>query len=388
MIKKVSSWVLGSFFRQFGRFLFFLVLGGLVFLLIQHNDINFKWTDLLGIETIKADSYYKAWDTVWYDNENLTQQWSSGTTFVYKTFQATQYYNSNLSLYKNYSSNKINMDDIKGGHITIPFVLEIPLLNKQTGHVETTCTQWYENPNGTFTCTQTTATNTLYNDYYIPIQLELNVFARYTSGYIDVCEIDYSKNYISCPVINSTGLKFDGITYAIKVYADGQTSNYRFGLGLKINGWSVDGKNIQDAVESQTNQTIEYFNDTNTTTDVNIADSFFSDTNSTSESVLADIVSTPLTLLNNLSTGTFTDICATLNNKQICLPSGNIIWSRQHGGAGVHDRWFRGGSTEAFITFFNLVVGGFILYKCLISLFHSVHKMLDPAQTYVEVMKL
>lgn len=244
MLKKISNWTFGSIFRTIGRFLAYILIGILIS------------TFLLKKDYVKADSYYKAWDTVWYDNENLTQQWSSGTTFVYKTFQATQYYNSNLSLYKNYSSNKINMDDIKGGHITIPFVLEIPLLNKQTGHVETTCTQWYENPNGTFTCTQTTATNTLYNDYYIPIQLELNVFARYTSGYIDVCEIDYSKNYISCPVINSTGLKFDGITYAIKVYADGQTSNYRFGLGLKINGWSVDGKNIQDAIENQTNQTI------------------------------------------------------------------------------------------------------------------------------------
>lgn len=373
-MKKISNWVFGSFFRTMGRFFFFLFFGFLLATILSRSEI--KWTDLLGIETIKADSYYKAWDTVWYDDENLTQQWSSGTTFVYKTFQATQYYNSNLSLYKNYSSNKINMDDIKGGHITIPFVLEIPLLNKQTGHVETTCTQWYENPNGTFTCTQTTATNTLYNDYYIPIQLELNVFARYTSGYIDVCEIDYSKNYISCPVINSTGLKFDGITYAIKVYADGQTSNYRFGLGLKINGWSVDGKNIQDAVESQTNQTISTITDSNTTEATSEANNFFESFTSQDNGGISSIITAPLSAISGLASATCSPITLPipyLDNKQLVLPCMSAIYIEHFG---------------SFFSLYQTIIFGVIAYRMLVSIFMMIQGFKNPDDDKIEVVDL
>lgn len=379
-MKKISNWVFGSFFRTMGRFFFFLFFGFLLANILSRSEI--KWTDLLGIETIKADSYYRAWDTVWYDDENLTQQWTSGTTFVYKTFQSSATF-SNLSLYKNYSSNKINMDDIKGGHITIPFVIDFPMTAGINGNnseaTNLVCTRWTQQSSGVYACTNYDDESFIIRtqDYeYIPPTIQMNVFARYTSGYIDVCEIDYNKNYITCPVINSTGLKFDGITYAIKVTGNGITTNYRLGLGLKINGWSVDGKNIQDAVESQTNQTISTITDSNTTEATSEANNFFESFTSQDNGGISSIITAPLSAISGLASATCSPITLPipyLDNKQLVLPCMSAIYTEHFG---------------SFFSLYQTIIFGVIAYRMLVSIFMMIQGFKNPDDDKIEVVDL
>lgn len=202
---------------------------------------------------------------------------------------------------------------------------------------------------------------------------------------------------MSCYLRSASVTTFSGIRLYI-AYQNSQASTFTVGLGNRAVIHYLD--NTQQAIENQTNainsqtqqqaqehnETMNTITDTNTTSDSNNTATFFNETNTTSESALTSIVSAPISLINNLVVGSHDSICATLNSKQICLPSGDIIWNRTS--VGVHDHWFHGGTLEAFISFFNLVVGGFILYKCLLSLFNSVHKLLDPANSWVGVMKL
>lgn len=220
---------------------------------------------------VKADSYYRKWDTQFYDDANLTTMWSGGGTFFYKTLYTDNSQPSNLQLFQNYSSNKIDFNAIKGGHITIPFIIDFPVTTGSSGTSSTiiweTCIRWTQQANGTYACTNYNQESNTINTYdyeYIKPVVQMNVMVRYTSGYNDVCEINYDTNYISCPIVNSTGLTFDGLIIAIKVSSNVAT-NYRLGIGDKINGWTNDSQSI---INNQ-NQNTQTILDTNTTYDTN-----------------------------------------------------------------------------------------------------------------------
>ena len=392
MIKKVSSWVLGSFFRQVGRFLFFLILGGLVFLLISHNNINIKLTDLLGIYTVKASEVQQAWVTNITDtNGNWADSELLGGWYVqkYASTGVIQRGGANLSP-------QVSLP--RHGDIYINGYLEssTALFGNQQ---RLNCTNVQVDTDGNY-CTEWTN----YEGAKVTLQIWLN-------SYGNQCKIEW----------NDSGINI-GDSYAIFFNANCQTQDrtigtfyyyysveappyatssysYRFGVSRS---WKYEitasnaVENQAEQQEQQHNETINTITDTNTTADIQTADDFFTNTTSSSESALTDIVTSPLTLINSLVTESYNNLCFTLNEKQVCLPSGDIIWNRSSSNSlvnGVHDNehyhhWFHGGSINAFITFFNLVVGGYILYKCLVSLFHSIHNMLDPAKSYVEVVKL
>ena len=395
MIKKVSSWVLGSFFRQVGRFLFFLILGGLVFLLIQHNNINFNWTDLLGIEMVKADTYVRGVDTPWKNGSGTLLPKNGPYHYDTKTSSSSGGANQDYQVSEFYltSSEQVDITSIKGGTVEIPFYISATIIKSDANQVMV-CPSWIYS-NGTYSCSGfSTATSGI-----ITTEPHINVWTMlvYNNGYTDMCTIDLANNKIRCPIAQMTGNdKIWFIQVRTQVYySDNFPGQYYYvGLGDKVNLFKNDFVSLEENQNQNHNETISTITDTNTTSDVSSATDFFSDTNITSESALEDIVSAPLTLLNNLATGQYTGICATLNSKQICLPSGDIIWNRSssggsHGGSGVHDNyhhWFSGGTSENFISFFNLVFGGYILYRCLLGLFKTIHKMLDPSESNLEVM--
>ena len=401
-MKKIISWVAGSFFRQAGRFLFFIVIGGLIFLLIQHNDIQFKWTDLLGIEMVKASE-----NNLVYNITNA--QWSTAYNSGYsnmalgddRLWTANGSFNSNQRFYiKTNVMNIPNSTDyiqvnIKFRPNNLQQILEI-----EDSQYNQICTNSYNQWPST-------------GEYYVSsFACKLDIVGMIdtptyglTLTYAYNSEMDQSPCYavtnvgdtftFQCPVPNTLNTVYG---FVIRAHAS-QPLVFQGGIDQKI---AVKLDSSSQIIENQNqnhNETISTITDTNTTSDSDNTASFFNETNTTSESALTSIVSAPVALINNLVVGSHDSICATLNSKQICLPSGDIIWNRglgsgssggSHGGSGVHDNnhWFRGGTTEQFITFFNLVVGGFILYKCLLSLFNSVHKLLDPANSWVGVMRL
>ena len=78
-MKKIFNWTFGGFFRTIGRTIAFLLLGGLIVLIAQKNDI--KITELLGIErvsaaTVNTTNTYK----VYYYEQDMTTIGSQGYT--------------------------------------------------------------------------------------------------------------------------------------------------------------------------------------------------------------------------------------------------------------------------------------------------------------------
>lgn len=332
---------------------------------------------------VKADSYIRGYDQVWYSNEALTSQWTSGTTMQYITELSQNHYNDNMQYFTAYMKNQYDIDDLKGGHITIPYSLDFAVVQQsQTilngGH----CRQW--TPNGSnYYCSDFVTDQGQQITAYKP-NISLNVYLQYTSGYTDNCEVDYNKNYISCPIINANGLKLKSLIVAYRVYyVEGGNNYFRFGLGLKMNGWSNDAYTTQQAIESQTqqqeqqhNETINTITDTNTTEANTTASNFFSNFTDTDNGGISSIITAPLNAITGLLNATCTAINVPvpyLDNQYIILPCMSSIYEEYFG---------------TFFHFYQLIIFGAVSYRILVSLFLMIQGFKNPDNDRIEVVDL
>lgn len=137
--------------------------------------------------------------------------------------------------------------------------------------------------------------------------------------------------------------------------------------------------------------------DTDTTSDTNTLADDMRDFNLSIEGPLTAILNIPIQLLDDLlvdynSTNTHADLCFTLKGVESCIPSGDILWKRT-ARSGVHDNdyvpyWFGIPDFVAFRQFFELVVGGYLIYLLLKKLVNEIEKGLDPTINEVKIMKL
>lgn len=379
MIGRIFNWLGGGFFRTIGRFIAFIVLGAVISILLSKSD--FKIGSLFGFEYVKADSYVRGYDQVWYTNEALTNQWTSGTTMQYITELSQNHYNDNMQYFTAYMKNQYNIDDLRGGHLTIPYSLDFAVVQQnQTvlngGH----CRQWTQSGSNYYCSDFVTDTGqqiTAYRPY-----ISLNAYLQYTSGYTDNCEVDYNKNYISCPIINASGLNLKSLIVAYRVYyVEGGNNYFRFGLGLKMNGWSNDAYTTQQAIENQTqqqeqqhNETMSYFSDTNMTETNSTATSFFDNFSDTDHGGLSSIITAPLTVINSMLSNTCVAPSATWKGATITLPCGNMFWDRP----GASD----------LRNLLNVFYGGFVCYYAIRRLFLLIEGMKDPTHDNIEVAEL
>lgn len=131
-------------------------------------------------------------------------------------------------------------------------------------------------------------------------------------------------------------------------------------------------------------------NDTDVNSDTNDMGDFLNDMSFDKDNSVSSILTIPIDFIQSVFDGDFTDtqdLCFTLKGVQSCLPSGSFLWNR----TGCHDNApFGCASTllNAFRTFFNLVVGGFICYKLLLGIVRTYDKALDPLDNGMEMMKL
>lgn len=191
----------------------------------------------------------------------------------------------------------------------------------------------------------------------------------------NLCFYTGSKSYISCVNLSenlntSLSIPFNAVYYRLSYTING-------GDSLK-----VCGKNL--------NQDSLILNQTDTSEESSKLNSFFHDFNLSIEGPISQIVLLPINLLNTLlvdynSSSSHADLCTTFKGQNICLPSGDILWKR----TGCHDNApFGCGDLSALKDFFQLVVGGSIIYYLLRRLVDAVEKGLDPASTRVDLMKL
>lgn len=391
-MKKVISWVASSFFRQAGRFLFYIVLGGMIFLLFKANDFKLNFADILLPMHVKASTLttpveYAGQFTLHVREQDTSKFDTYGEGYSSWVNSSSS---STISQINFYRREPYEYDTSQNDYMAINIMLSTGIINEnnnqETSYIS--CTTWRQVATGDYECESWTETTNGGNNFLALNGLQMSIKVVYSNGEQESCEIHESTAYC-----NVRKRQLTRISVNIIQPLNNMRSYFYIKRQILMYNTINTAQSIIDNQNQNTNQTLNFFSDTNTTSSSDTTSNFFSETNSTSESALTSIVSAPLTLINSLVVGTHDSICATLNSKQICLPSGDIIWNRatssqNHGGSGVHDHWFRGGSVEQFIAFFNLVVGGFILYKCLLSIFNMVHKLLDPANSWVGVMKL
>lgn len=132
-----------------------------------------------------------------------------------------------------------------------------------------------------------------------------------------------------------------------------------------------------DETNDSINNLTDTLTDTNTDDDANDLTDYFNNLELGSQNTLANIVLLPVNFLSQLlDDSSLDDLCTTYKNKQICLPNGKLIWGRNNS------------LINTFKTFFQLVVGGYLSFKCLSSIFHTAENALQPDKTTAEVMKL
>lgn len=99
-----------------------------------------------------------------------------------------------------------------------------------------------------------------------------------------------------------------------------------------------------------------------------VLDEFMSNgENSTLSSFTHNVIFAPINLLNSLKNGTYcVNINTTMYDKQITIPSGCIFWQRN--------------DVEDFRYFWNMLFGGFLIYKFAMKLVKVINNSIDPTK--------
>lgn len=222
---------------------------------------------------------------------------------------------------------------------------------------------------------------------------QIKIYLKSDKNYA-MCELQ--NNLITCGLDQArtyTGIKFwlRPITY----FANNEEWDVEYRVNRNVSLYKTDTQSIIDNQNQNHNETMTVIYDTNTTQEQNETTSLFEDFQFSSESSgLVGVVTAPLRVINSISQGTFSDLCFTLKNKNVCLPNGNIIWQKSSRTSikGITPNWFGSGSIstgiQSFVTLFNLVVGGFLFYKMGCSIKRMVEELINPTDTRIEVMKL
>lgn len=388
-MKQIFNWTVGSFFRTIGRIACYLIIGGILAYFVSDGFTkgNIRITDLLGIQKVSASSFLTA-DVDYYHNGIM---WSAtGQPGNYQGFSQlySNYYNVQ---YADFDINNNSGITIPNGTNYVRFQVYISIKQeKDIYYNQDNLGQPYfilENPSGYITYLLQT------NGAWVNCSITQPISSNNSSGIYDlVCPISsnttqLNKFNVSYTFSSLMGPNMDAGTVS------GQTVNISFSRKVVF---EIDEQQATtDAINNQT----QVIQDSNTTSEANDTVSFFNSYSNESESQLSQVISAPLTLLNNLITGTDTKLCFTLKGKQSCIPSGRIIWGKTSrttfnvGSLTYHPIWFGSGDNitngiTAFVALFNLVVGGFLAYKMLLSLYRMVDDMLNPTNNRIEVLKL
>lgn len=370
-MKKISNWVFGSFFRTMGRFFFFLFFGFLLATILSKSEI--KWTDLLGIETIKASEVQQAWVT---NIEDSNGNWSDseflGSWYVQRYASTGVQQQGGANLVPQISLPR-HGDIYINGYFESDYLI---MGNKQ----ELTCVQHSSSDQvGGTTCEKwVTASGTT-----IQLQIWLN-------SYGNQCKIDWNDSGVnqgnsykiffnaSCQTADRTiGTFYYYFNITRPDYY--QQSNYRFGVSRS---WKYEitasnaTQNQSEQQAEQHNETMNFFNNENTTQAESEANNFFESFTSQDNGGISSIITAPLSAISGLASATCTPITLPipyLDNKQLVLPCMSAIY------------------TEHFGTFFSLyqtIIFGVIAYRMLVSIFMMIQGFKNPDDDKIEVVDL
>ena len=387
MIKKISSWVFGSFFRTMGRFFFFLFFGFLVAMIIQKNDwSSIHWTDLFGLEYVKADTYASQW----IPNSALSTNW--GTNWTNKGSDSGGYYtvSDSISTSESPSNYWFRFQDSNNSPVSynlngveyITFTVKMNIQNQQNITIDNnqvSCqysyNQWQstgEYYQSAALCTIDDSTLDLSNVQY---GIDVNYWFNNSPTQLKHCDIISMVGWnlnVQCPV--ST----DNIS-GIRITVSSNTPNYlHFNTGYyftytkKLSGT----QQIIDNQNQNTNQTISTITDTNTTEANTTATNFFSNFSSQDNGGISSIITAPLQAISGLVSATCVQIelpIPYLENKTLILPCMSSIYQQHFG---------------QLFTLYQTIIFGAIAYRMLVSLFMMIQGFKNPDDDKIEVVDL
>lgn len=389
-MNKIFSWTVGSFFRSIGRILAYLVIGGLIFFLLGK-------TGLINIMHVKADSVYvNGQDTRYYTTNDHTSSLPSEGWYDYKNGTSVAY-NSGYTTMSFFPYANIDVRNIRGGKITIPFMLNYPIITKSSGSNidfdNTQCRKWLCSSSNNGVCTEyycyeryvnSELHATISDTEFDNPKVSINAFANYQNGYLDICQVDLDKQEIVCPIANYTSLEYiTMIQVNIKVWYGSTTGyNYEFGLHRKVNRWKdstlavIDNQNqnTQQVIESQQNQTQELM-ESNTTQAESEASNFFGNFTTEDHGGINAIITAPLNTIQSLLSSTCTNLVLPLPfvDEDLTLPCMNTIYTEHFG---------------LFFQLYQTIILAIISYRCLRSIFFDINGFTNPDDDRIEVMDL
>lgn len=347
-------------------------------MIIQKNDwSSIHWTDLFGLEYVKADSYVRAVDTPWYQSDRTTAL-SRNDTFNYIS-QQSAYINSSFKLSWFYNADEFDTTVIRGGYWEVPFYVQAQIIRKDTNVGVSRCYRWNQSSAGAWYCADVSNYNSTESDYVYP-QLVVQVIAVYKQGYTDICNVDLQNNKIHCPVAtftNLTGIASVQVKTNVYYSTDNtDTYSYYVGLGRKVNQFSPDSSAIINNQNQIANQTITTITDSNTTEANTTASNFFSNFTDTDNGGISSIITAPLQAISGLVSAQCVQIelpIPYLDNKTLILPCMSSIYQQHFG---------------QLFTLYQTIIFGAIAYRMLVSLFMMIQGFKNPDDDKIEVVDL
>lgn len=334
MIKKISNWLFGGFFRTIGRSLAVILLGAL-FAYFAYKS-GFKITDLFGIEKVSAaTSWSTSQSRAYYDNHGVEGQ----TSFQNTPATITSDYPITQLQYRVRSSSGLSTENYYSftiGYLATPDSVTPSEVRIQSINIieQFDCGSWYRDA----------------NDGYQKIKCGFQPINEYSSS-------DY--------------------LYIRVVFAGG--GSYLTNIKTKLTGYDVQQgvsivitENTQKIIESQ-NAINDSLNDSNTSTATNDALDFFNNFNDNSHG-LSSIITTPLNTIRLMLSDTCVAPHTIYKGKTISLPCGSILWSRS--------------GADSLKDFLNLVYGGLLSYYLVVNLFSLVNDFKNPDNDKIEVTDL
>lgn len=384
-MKKILNWTIGSFFRTIGRTIAFLVMGGLIYYIFTYN--GFGLDDLfftkVNASTITTEVVKKETTIITQDDSlsSWTDEWGKYSMVITNANGITYYpimFVQDTGILDGHDYAEISISISQPTDATTTWQAQDDFLTCRTY----TCDNYNQN---TGVCSQwkclnwyTSGTNTTQNGVVHNTSItEFNFFYTALLNDNTTTNCSVQNNTIVCP-LNKKKLK------SLRLYVNFPTSystSTKFIIDRNLSYYDISDtagavNNQTQQQQQQHNETMTYFQDSNTTEAEDEATSFFEDFDVPDVGGLSAIITAPLNTIRSLLNSSCTNLSVPLpymNNKYLTLPCMGPIYTEHFG---------------LFFTLYQTIILAIISYRCIRSIYFDIHGFTDPSDDRIEVMDL
>ena len=361
-MNKILNWVFGSFFRTLGRILVYILIGYLIFNLLDGKNLP----NLFGVLNVNADeikTYYSSSrigglrfnninDILWINNNDQQSKLMNITIGFYYNEYTEQPFNTN---------DKINLK----------------LRACMTGQTIASLNSSYTNQLDFVYNTGTSCSFTSWGGDIYEILMTANIDSVY---YDDIDNPDGTVTSVWYVVVNSSSLYFyNTVGYNVSILwkqidymSVNDYSNYLTNvISLNKQNQIINGQNQIINGQSQINDSINNSDTSQATTN---ASNFFNNF-STNTHGLTGIITAPLTAIQSLTSASCSPLVLPLPfvNENLTLPCMRTIYTQYFGD---------------FMQIYDIITLGIISYWVMVRIFGLVKDFKNPEHDEIEVVDL